>query len=81
MRIAKQKINLRETMLTAAVDLLREIEWLLTEDGSKGRNRPESILNAINNVEKKNKTETFNDADSFEKRRKEILQKLEESKN
>lgn len=76
MKLAKQKINFRETMLTATVDLLRDIEWLLSSDGTKGINRPESLLNAIYNLDKKKNTETFNDAESFEKKRKEILQRL-----
>ena len=35
--------GITEQLMAAAVDLLRVANWMNTEDGSKGRNRPEPI--------------------------------------
>ena len=76
MRMAGQRAP-TETMLAAAmVDRLSLLVWMMTKDGQKGRNRPESILQKITaEPKKKDELMVFETAEEFEKRKAEILAK------
>ncbi len=65
-----------ETMLQATIaDSLRILVWLKTKDGSKGRNRPPSIVEAINNAGKKQEKDVvaFSSGKDFDSRRLELI--------
>ncbi len=67
-----------ETLLLAAVaDRLSNLIWMLSEDGAKGRNRPESIYAALSGEKKekeagKDDLQKFASGDEFMKRWKEL---------
>ena len=58
-----------DTMLLAmAVDALHILAWQNTKDGSKGRNRPKSILQTIlGGGEKKQETSGFDSVEAYQK--------------
>ena len=57
-----------DTMLLAmAVDALHILAWQNTKDGSKGRNRPKSILQTILGGEKKQETSGFDSVEAYQK--------------
>ncbi|MEV0608131.1 DUF5361 domain-containing protein [Polymorphospora rubra] len=60
-----------EHLLTTAVDLLRINNWMQTEDGAKGRNRPEPIPRPGQTAEKKTKSERIQTSAKLWKQRQE----------
>lgn len=64
-----------DTLLSAmTVDALRILVWQNTEDGQKGRNKPDSIANKLMGAEDKetNNFETYASGDDFDAAWKEI---------
>lgn len=59
--------------LTEAVDLLRVIRWMLSEDGNKGENFPE--LSCPKLIEKDDEIEFFDSPEDFEAFRASIFQR------
>ena len=66
------KLSLQETLLASIADSLRILCWMQTEDAKKGRNRPNSILEALTK-EPEEKVTGFDSAEAFRARRQEIL--------
>lgn len=64
MALGNSKLTLEQILMARMVDELSWIHWSKTKDGSKNRNRPESILQALTE-EKKEETEIFLTADDF----------------
>lgn len=76
MRMAGQKAPTEILLAAAAVDRLSLLAWMMTKDGQKGRNRPESILQKLTaEPKKKDELMAFRTAEEFERRRAEILAK------
>lgn len=76
MRISGQKAPTEILLAAAMVDRLSDLVWMMTRDGQKGRNRPESILQKLTAGEKKkDDLLAFRTAAEFEKRKAEILAK------
>lgn len=64
MALGNSKLTLEQILMARMVDELSWLHWSKTKDGSKNRNRPESILQALTE-EKKEETEVFLTADDF----------------
>ena len=58
--------------MSAIFDKLAWLCWSKTEDGAKGRHRPESITAKLLNTKQETKYETFASGEDFRKRWKEI---------
>ena len=65
MKLSGAKVTTEIMLLAAAVDRLSFLTWAKTKDAEKGRNRPKSILDAINAKEKD--TISFTSGEEFEK--------------
>ena len=64
-------------LIAAAVDRLSLLVWAKTKDGIKGRNRPKSIVESINNAGKDNSdVMKFNTIEDFEAARKSIIEEI-----
>lgn len=56
MKINNQNVSLSQTLLASIVDRLSLLCWLNSDDGRTGKNRPKSLLDALQgNVEEKRK--------------------------
>lgn len=69
MRLSGSKVPRRDILLAAAVDRLSLLVWGMTEDAQKGRNRPDSLLDALMGVEQEKENGdvmSFDSADDFE---------------
>lgn len=53
-------------LLGEIIDLLRWLKWAQTEDGIKGRNRPDSMVEFLRIPEEKPKPQGFRTAEEFE---------------
>ena len=74
LKMAGQNYPLETMLLAMAVDRLTYLLWAKTKDGSKGRNRPSSIADALNGKNAKNgEIMAFSSSDDFEKARERIL--------
>jgi len=69
-----------EIMLMAAmVDRLSLLVWFQTKDGEKGRNRPKSIIDALDS--KESNTVTYESGEDFIKAREELLNQTSQEVN
>lgn len=62
--LTNSKITLEQILMARMVDELSWLHWSKTKDGSKNRNRPQSVLKALTE-EKKEEAEVFLTADDF----------------
>lgn len=76
MALAGAKIDPLKTLLAAAVDRLTTLVWQRTKDGAKGRNRPESVLDALTK-EPQEKPLTFTSGLEFEEARAKLLWEID----
>ena len=51
-RVAGIKTTLEESLLALIVDGINVLIWMRTKDGSKGRNRPDSLYKKLNDEPK-----------------------------
>lgn len=67
--VSGMNITLTEYLLAVIADRLGTLAWFQTEDGRKGRNRPESIAQLLTGggKNKEEKPRSFTDAAAFEK--------------
>ena len=78
MKLAETKCSLDTMLLAAIADRLGFLAWAKTEDGLKGRNRPESILKRLTDVkDAENDVMKFDSIEAFEERRLEIIKRGE----
>lgn len=56
--------NAETTLLAIIADRLGQIAWMLSEDGSKGNNRPPSLLAALSG-QKEPEADGYDSADDF----------------
>lgn len=62
-------------LLALAVDRLTWLVWSQTKDGQKGRNRPESLYEALMNGPKEKEIKSFQTPHDFEKAWNAIIKK------
>ena len=77
-KISGRKVDRDIALLAAAVDRLSLLWWAQTKDGSKNRNRPESILLALMGKDQEQsdkETATFRTPEEFEAARKRAIER------
>lgn len=76
MKLANVNYELKDILLMSVVDYLAVMVWQKTKDARTGKNRPQSILNKLLDVEnKEDDVVSFASSEEFEKARAEILKK------
>ena len=73
MKISNSNINLSEMLLASTVDKLNLLVWTKTEDGSKNRNRPKSILEILNNNVLEKEIVAYETGDKFIQARNKLI--------
>ena len=73
LNIKVKKYKLDSMLLASIVDRLGILIWAKTKDGSKGRNKPKSILESINKPPKVNEGVAFETSEEFEIMKDKIL--------
>lgn len=68
-KINGYKYPLDTMLLARVVDALDLLVWFQTEDGSKNRNRPQSVLELLT----EEKSDGFDTGEDFDKWRKEVI--------
>ena len=58
-KITGRRIDTKTLLLAGILDRLTTLVWFKTEDGLKGRNRPESVLASINKGSEPEKKDDF----------------------
>lgn len=77
MRLAGNRIELRDALLAAILDRVSFLAWAQTRDGQKNRNRPASILDRLTHEPDEGETPVvYAGGEEFEKARKQILQRI-----
>ena len=77
MRLAGNRIELRDALLAAILDRVGFLAWAQTRDGQKNRNRPASILDRLMHEPDERETPVvYAGGEEFEKARKQILQRI-----
>lgn len=77
-RIKKEIAGVSESnnnlLLATIADGIRNLQWMQTKDGAKGRNRPESILEALLGESTPDKdVQAYLTAEDYERERRRIL--------
>lgn len=68
------KVSQETILLAAVVDQLSMLVWFQSEDGAKGRNRPQSVLSAIlDSGKKKDEIVAFDSGEEFDKAWKKLV--------
>lgn len=67
-KLAGLKVAPNTLMIASVLDKLNILIWLNTEDGYKGRNKPESIVDTLNGKNKTTDIEKFTTADEFNRK-------------
>ena len=66
-KLAGVKITLEQSLLALILDGINILIWQRTKDGSKGKNRPESVYKKITSDKvKKEELKSFKTAEEFE---------------
>ena len=73
MGLSGQRLSTERLLLATAADRLGWLVWAQTEDGRKGRNRPQSIVEALRGESKEDKYEAFSSGAAFEAARAALL--------
>lgn len=76
-----EKMSLDTTLLAMAVDKIANLVWMLSDDGKKNRNRPESVLKQLlERPQKKQDNDVclFSSAVDFLTARARIVEKIKE---
>lgn len=66
MKLAGANITIEEMLLSAIVDNTRMNAWLQSQDGSRGTNRPKSILEALMRIESDEDIVSFESGEAFD---------------
>ncbi len=69
--MAGQKYTLQTILMALAVDALNTLVWFQSEDGVKGKNRPDSIRDIL--LGKQEEYEVFDSIEAYEAARKERM--------
>ena len=73
MKMSGAMLTTSQMLLTGILDGINLLCWLNSEDGRKGQNRPEPIMNRIQGKLKKREVQQFNSGEDFERERQRIL--------
>lgn len=75
MKMEGRKLPINTLLLAGILDALNLGNWMQSKDGSKGRNRPASILPELlgETKEKQNNIVTFSSAEEFEAARRSLI--------
>jgi hypothetical protein len=74
---AGRKVGTTDALLATIADYLAMIFWTKTKDGQRGRNRPKSIREALENGNKKdNEIVGFESVEEFEQAREALLEEV-----
>ena len=77
MRLAGNRIELRDALLAAILDRVSFLAWAQPRDGQKNRNRPASILDRLmHEPDEREAPVVYAGGEEFEKARKQILQRI-----
>lgn len=71
-KITKRHLSLSDALLAAMVDKLSQILWTKTEDARHNRNRPKSLLDALENPPER-KHQSFSSVEAFERKRAQLM--------
>lgn len=75
MKLSGHKVDLETMLLARIADNLTTLVWFQTEDGQKGNNKPDSILDMLTGKTKqKDETVRFDSGEDFMKQRKRLLE-------
>lgn len=72
-RIANRKLTLEQTLLAAILDGTYTLIWTKTKNAAKGRNKPNSILNMLENKKEEKEYKVFTSIEDFERKRAELI--------
>jgi hypothetical protein len=72
-KVSNRKLSISEALQAAAVDRLSQLVWSKTADAKRGRNRPKSVLEALEHPQEKKKYQAFTSIEAFERKRAQIL--------
>ena len=75
-KIRNEKASLDVMLLMSLIDHLKILIWQNTEDGRKGINFPESILNQLFDPEQNELIHSFNSGEEFEEMRQRIIEEV-----
>lgn len=76
LKLSNQSVSVDLLVQAGILDSLRFLAWAKTEDGQKGRNRPESIVGMLTGQEKVKEELGFESGEEFELARNELLRKI-----
>lgn len=74
--MSKQKVRTEIQLVAMIADAVRWLCWSKTKDGSRNRNRPESILENMLHGPKVKDVQAFRTAEEFEKARARIIEEI-----
>ena len=88
-KLSNEPAALDTMLLAAMVDRLSFLVWAKTEDATKGKNRPASVLDALSKANNDTGTETekkegltaYNSIDDWNKARQELLKNVKDRQN
>lgn len=75
MKLEGNNHSFERILLVSILDHLKYLLWLNSDDGSKGTNKPKSLLNELLNVERKSEYKVYNTPEEFEKERRRIIER------
>ena len=71
-KVAKRRLTLNDALQAATVDRLTQLLWTKTEDAKHGRNKPQSLLDALEHPAER-QYKAFNSIEAFERKREQIM--------
>lgn len=74
--MSNQKVQVKTQLVAMIADAVRWLCWSKTKDGSRNRNRPESILDRLLQGPKVKEVQSFRTAEEFERARARIIEEL-----
>ena|SRR5690625_1864819 len=78
MKLSNQTVPIDTLFLASIADSLKTLVWFQTEDGQKGKNRPESLISLLTNTDQKDSENddviVFRSGEDFVKHRQRLIQ-------
>lgn len=72
LKIANKRLSFDQTIATATLDRVNMLLWSKTKDAQRGVNRPQSLLEALENPKERD-YKVFDSIEDFEKKRAELI--------
>ncbi len=73
MKFTDNVISFNQIIMVSILDHLKMLVWLNSDEGSKGTNKPKSLLKEL--LKDKEDTQTFSSPEEFEQERRRILER------